>query len=169
MKIAVIGLLALIACSSPAAPPSTPSPTLSASSTPAVTACGNPSEHIYNPDRLRLLAPCVVVRGVILSVRAEPDGDDHIRLRVDGDQRDPRGGRFVNAANDAHQGGALILEPVCEHAVTQADAVAACAGYHNELVVPAVGSHVAATGVWVLDTAHLWTELHPLVRLVAVP
>lgn len=105
------------------------------------------------PDRLQLLAACVTVRGIITSIRQEPDGDDHIRLKVDADQRDPRGRHYVSVGNAA-QGGDLVLEPVCEHPPTQPDAVPACAGYRNPLVVPPVGSHVAATGPWVLDLDH---------------
>ena len=85
------------------------------------------------------------------------------------DQRDPRGGRFTNSVNDAEQGGDLVLEPVCERPVTQPDAVAACAGYHNPLVVPPAGTHVAVTGPWVLDAPHGWQEIHPLEKVEIVP
>lgn len=122
--------------------------------------------HVYHPARLRVLAPCVSVRGVIVSARQEPDGDLHVLLRVDADQRDPRGGRFTNVVNDFSQGGNLVLEPVCEGPATQPDAaVAACAGYRNPLVVPPSGTHVVATGPWVLDAPHGWLEIHPLERV----
>jgi hypothetical protein len=178
MKLAPIltSVLVLAACAtsapsvSPSSPPSTvamtPTPPASASA-PSSGQCssGDPLAHVYHPARLQILAPCVTVRGVVVSVHQEPDGDLHVRLRVDPDQRDPRGGRFANAANDAQQGGALVLEPVCEGPVTQADAVAACVGYHNPLVVPSVGSHVEVSGPWVLDTPHGWLEIHPLQRV----
>lgn len=158
--------LALVSCTAPTPP--APSPAVSPATTagtPATpsAACGDPHAHVYSPDRLRLLAPCVTVLGVIDSIRREPDGDDHIRLRVDPGQRDPRGGGFVNQRNVEAQGGDLVLEPVCVHTVIQPDAVEACRGYRNPIVIPPVGSHVAATGAWVLDLDHgSWAELHPL-------
>ena len=56
----------------------------------------------------------------------------------------------------------LILEPVCEYEVTQVDAVAACTGYQNPLVVPPVGTHTTVTGPWVHDADHGWNEIHPV-------
>ena len=153
---------------------STPSALVTATALPTSTApagqCGSgePLAHVYHPIRLQVLAPCVTVRGVILSVHQEPDGDLHVRLRVDAGQRDPRGGHFTNTTNDTAQGGALVLEPICEGPVTQPNAVAACAGYHNPLVVPPVGSHVEVSGPWVLDTPHGWLEIHPLDRVAVL-
>src|SRR5260370_25286799 len=66
------------------------------------------------------------------------------------------------------QGGDLILEPVCENPITQADAVAACQGYHNPLVLPPLGSHVTVTGPFVLDTDHGWNQIHPLESIAVV-
>lgn len=119
-----VSVVALMACSSSLTPVSQPSavasPTISASaSAPPAQSTATPAEvchglaHVYNPGRLRILASCVSVRGVIISARQEPDGDLHVLLKVDADQRDPRGGRFTNSVNDAKQGGNLVLEPVC--------------------------------------------------------
>jgi hypothetical protein len=99
----------------------------------------------------------MTLTGVIDRIKDEPDGDYHVRLRLD-----PQFGSLVNSANVTQQGGDLVLEPVCIHAITQADAVSACAGYTNPLSVPAPGTHVTATGAYVLDTDHGWMELHPL-------
>jgi hypothetical protein len=151
--------------SQPSSVPTAPAPSPSTSASSSGQCSGDRLAHVYHPARLQVLAPCVTVRGTILSVHQEPDGDLHIRLRVDAGQRDPRGGQFTNAVNDAQQGGALVLEPVCEGPVTQADAVAACTGFHNPLVVPPVGSHVEVSGPWVLDTPHGWLEIHPLERV----
>ena len=137
-----------------------PEPGLPSSPTPIAatgTGCGNPSAHVYNPQRLHLLAACTRVTGTIAAVRAEADGDLHVLLRLDAGQE-----RYVNAKNIGDEQGDLVLEPVCVKAVTQADAVTACAGYVNPLVVPAVGTHTAVTGAWVLDTDHGWLEIHPV-------
>jgi hypothetical protein len=62
-------------------------------------------------------------------------------------------------AGDGQQtDGRLALEPVCERAVTQVDAVASCT---------AVSTHVFATGRWMLDSDHGWNEIHPLDTLTA--
>lgn len=129
----------------------------------AAPTCGDPHAHVYNPSRLHLLSACVSVNGVVDIIRAEKDGDVHILLRLD-----PGQAKYVNATNVSAENGDLVLEPVCVRAVTQADAVSACAGYVNTLPIPAVGSHVAATGAWVLDSDHGWLELHPVASFSAV-
>lgn len=134
----------------------------------AATCAGDPHAHVYNPDRLKLLADCMTLAGTIDSETPEPDGDFHVRLRLDSSQN-CAGQSCVNNENVRQQGGDLILEPVCEHSVTQADAVAACEGYQNPLVLPAVGSHVSVAGPWVLDVDHGWNEIHPLESIAVVP
>jgi len=93
--------------------------------------------------------------------RPEKDGDYHLGLKLDPEYAD-----LVNDCNRTCLGGAergdLVLEPVCELPVTQADAIEACAGYRNPLVIPPLGAHVRARGAYVLDLDHGWTELHPL-------
>lgn len=163
-------VLAARGCVGTPSQPANVSPTAAISATPA-PATATPTEvchglaHVYNPGRLHVLASCVSVRGVIISARQEPDGDLHVLLKVDADQRDPRGGRFTNGVNDAKQGGDLVLEPVCVAPVIQPDAVSACASYRNPLVVPPRGAYVVVTGPWVLDAPHGWLEIHPLERV----
>lgn len=125
--------------------------------------CPAAALHVYHPGRLWLLHGCqtTTLRGVIESKRAEPDGDYHVRLKLDIGQT-CSGQACMNSQNVKEQHGDLVLEPVCEKDVTQADAVSACSGYHNDLVVPRVGAHVEVTGYWVFDDQHGWNELHPL-------
>lgn len=168
--------LLLTACGSSSAALGQPESDTSATSYPAPPAslelspssCPAASLHVYHPQRLRLLAGCreLSLRGVIKGVKTEADGDLHVKLQVDQGERDPSGGRYVNAAN---AGGLLVLEPVCEAPVSQRDAQAACQGYHNQLKVPAVGSHVIASGYWTFDSSHGWQELHPLTGLQKLP
>lgn len=129
--------------------------TLPAAGTAA--ACGDPQAHVYNPSRLHLLAACVTLNGTVDIIRAEKDGDLHILVRLD-----PGQDKYINARNISAENGDLVTEPVCERAVTQADAVGACAGYVNPILIPGVGSHVAVTGAWVLDVDHGWLEIHPV-------
>jgi len=99
----------------------------------------------------------MTVTGTVAAVRSEPDGDYHILLRLD-----PPFAGLINARNVSGEHGDLVLEPVCELAVTQRDAVSTCAGVAPTIARPAVGSHVSATGAYVLDVDHGWMELHPL-------
>jgi hypothetical protein len=50
--------------------------------------------HVYNPARLQIVDQCKTVSGTIDSIRVEPDGDFHIRLRVD-----PQFASMINSAN----------------------------------------------------------------------
>ena len=182
----VIGIVALVvaACSgSTSATSAGPAPTATSSSAssaapsaepevevaapvPATTAslpassgqiCGDLKAHVYNPDRLQLLAACVTVTGTVAVIRSESDGDLHVLLQLD-----PGEEKYLNAKNISGELGDLVLEPVCVRSPTQADAIPACAGYSNPLAIPAVGSHVSVTGAWVLDLDHGWQELHPV-------
>ena len=142
-----------------------PSP---AETSPEPTSCGDPHAHVYSPDRLRLLAACVTVTGTIQSETPQADGDFHVRLRLDPGQT-CAGQPCLNGGNTSEQAGDLVLEPVCENPISQADAVAACQGYHNPLVLPPVSSHVSVTGVFVLDLDHGWNEIHPLASISLIP
>ena len=145
-------------------PTSTTVPTAAAAAAPsgptASSCVPNPMEHVYNPDRLRVLNPCVTVSGTIALVRSEADGDFHVRMALDPGQL-CAGQDCLNDINRSQQAGDLIVEPVCEHSITQADAMPACSGYHNPLVIPPVGTHTTVTGPWVLDLDHGWNEIHP--------
>src|SRR5438552_8024985 len=99
----------------------------------------------------------MTVTGTVAAVRSEPDGDYHILLRLD-----PPFAGLINDRNIAGEHGDLVLEPVCELPVTQPDAISTCAGVAPTIVTPPLGSHVSATGAYVLDTDHGWMELHPL-------
>lgn len=120
------------------------------------TAICNPSlwQHTYHRERFTIIATCKTFSGVIEHVRHEPDGDDHIQLRLD-----PGQGHPLNHANVAKQKSCLVVEPVCVHRVTQRDAIAACEG-SPVVDVPKRGAHVRATGVYVVDNPHGWIELH---------
>jgi len=64
--------------------------------------------------------------------------------------------------NDRDQYGDLVLEIVCSNSVTQTDAIDACKNYVNHVTVPQEGEHILATGPYVLDTDHGWTEIYPV-------
>jgi len=148
-----------------AASSATPSPATAPSPSPAPVAsvCRNPTEHVYHPYRLQLHDPCLTVTGTVYAVRTEADGDYHILLNLDSAYAN-----LINSANVSAEHGDLVLEPVCELPVSQQDAISTCAGVSPTIARPAVGSHVSATGAYVLDLDHGWMELHPLWEIHAI-
>ena len=119
--------------------------------------------HVYNPKRLQQLAPCLTVTGVITESSADPDGDQHFLLRLD-----PGQDKLVNKRNRKKKDGNLVLEIVCANPTTMKKVKSACAGYTNPIPVPAVGTHVRATGTYVIDSHNGWAEIHPVSRLQAM-
>jgi hypothetical protein len=120
--------------------------------------------HVYHPDRLQVKERCKVVTGIIDSVRSERDGDYHIRLHLD-----PGQGELTNAKNNERQEGDLVVEPICEHPVTQEDAIKSCDGFSGGVPRPRKGMHVRVIGPLVLDTQHGWNEIHPAVLIEEMP
>ena len=98
-------------------------------------------DHVYHPKRLVVVQECISVTGTIYHRKKEADGDDHIQLRLDDKYT-----VLLNTRNKTAQKECLVLEPVCQHAVTQPDAKAACQDFHSGVKVPKKGSHVKATG-----------------------
>ena len=128
------------------------------------------NEHVYNPDRLTVLKPCVAVTGTIVDatngkrkdgVRKEADGDTHGWLKPDK--------KFISLLNDgnvAKEGGNLVFEIICRFPVTQEDAKTACQGFTNNIKIPTVGSHVSMIGRLVQEENHdKWIEIHPVTSI----
>ena len=95
-----------------------------------------------------------------------PRGDDHIQLELDS--------QYANLLNDRNkkaQAGSLVIEPICQNAVTQTDAQEACRDFHSAVDVPAKGSHVWVLGsyVWDSEAGHGWMEIHPLTKIEVIP
>ncbi len=149
--------------SQPSAAVASPATASSPSPAPVPSVCRNPTEHVYHPYRLQLHNACQTVTGTVYAVRTEADGDYHILLKLDAQYAN-----LINSANVSGEHGDLVLEPVCELPVTQQDAIATCAGVSPTIARPAIGSHVSATGAYVLDADHGWMELHPLWEIHAI-
>src|SRR5262245_8098330 len=148
-------------------------PPITTAQAPPKVAAGhcNPTleQHVYHPSRLKVLAACKTVTGVIDLIRPpEPDGDDHVNIRLDPGQEGlihrpgVQPGSLEDYTNTLFQHGDLVTEAICQHRVIQPDATSACAGFHDNIQIPPVGTHVEVTGVYVLDQPHGWTELHPI-------
>lgn len=118
-------------------------------------------KHVYHPARLHFIT-CLTVTGTIFHAKTELDGDVHIQLTLDAGQKN-----LLNARNIAAQHGKLVLEPICVKPVKQADAVAACRGYHSTVTIPKPGTHVIVTGAYIEDREanHGWREIHPVTSI----
>ena len=117
-------------------------------------------QHIYHSQRLRVIESCTQVSGVLETVLKEKDGDYHLRLKLDNQYLN-----LLNEKNISDQHGDLVLEPVCENQITQADAVSACKNFHGTIVIPPINTHISVLGSYVLDTEHGWMEIHPVTSL----
>ena len=162
--------LALTACSST---PATDTPTAEAQGSVASSQGPAPSaatptcqvtdqdKYVYSPDRLRVETACLRVTGTVAAIRSEADGDLHILLALD-----PPFVHLLTPANQGEELGDLVVEPICVHQVTQADAVASCAADPDPLrILPGLGWHIWMEGRYVFDEDHGgWAELHPLFR-----
>jgi hypothetical protein len=84
-------------------------------------------------------------------------------------QLDPGQEALLSQANLSAQGGNLVLEAICEHVVTQADAKGVCENFQAQIKRPSVGQHVAVVGRYVLDTEHGWMEIHPVLSITETP
>jgi hypothetical protein len=117
-------------------------------------------QFVYNPARLQILNPCISVTGAVDEVRQEADGDFHVRFRLD-----PQFASLLNQMNISSQQGDLVLEPICQGKVTQADAVQPCKPYAGPFFQPQVGQRYLVWGAHVNDSVHGWNELHPVTSM----
>jgi hypothetical protein len=122
-------------------------------------------QHVYKPQRLKIVDDCKTVIGIIEAIRPEDDGDYHILVKLDWQYAD-----LVNEENVQNQHGDLVVETVCQRPVTQHYAVSACLNFDsNHIDIPPVGSHVKVTGSYVLDLQHSgWAEIHPATAIVVL-
>jgi hypothetical protein len=136
---------------------------------------GPPLAGVYVSARLRQLDRCRTVSGTVDCLKLEPDGDYHVRLRVD-----EAYAALLRPANRLQtcsgQGGPhLVVEIIPQHSqgvlfrTNNADA-----GGFIDPAIPKPGDHVTVTGPYVIDTNSLhrilyqgqaaenWAEIHPV-------
>ncbi len=135
---------------------------------------GPPLAGVYLSGRLHLLERCTTVTGTVDCFKAEPDGDIHVRLRVDS-----KFATLLKPANSlqtcaGHPGPHLVVEiiPQRPQGVLFRTNNAQSGGFITP-VTPAPGDHVTVTGPYVIDTnilhrvlyqgqaAENWAEIHP--------
>jgi hypothetical protein len=135
---------------------------------------GPPVAGVYLSGRLRLLDRCRTVSGTVDCSKQEPDGDVHVRLRLD-----PQYAGLLTPANAlqtcaGQTGPHLVVEIIPQHPqgvlfrTNNADA-----GGFIDPTMPAPGEHITVTGPYVIDTNSLhrilyqgkaaenWAEIHP--------
>jgi len=120
-------------------------------------------QHVFLPTRLHIVNPCITTTGVIKSINAENDGDFHIGLLADNSS-------LINQANIKFENGDLVLEVICQNPVSRPEVGSACNNFnHPPISIPPVGSHLAVTGSYVLDTRNNnWAEIHPVTSIVRI-
>jgi hypothetical protein len=120
-------------------------------------------QYVYNPGRLQVLDSCISVTGTVEEVRKEADGDVHILFRLDQQFES-----LLNEKNISGQHGDLILEPICQGKVRQADAAEPCSRYDGPYFEPQIGQRYLVSGAYVHDADHGWNELHPVTSMQPV-
>jgi hypothetical protein len=135
---------------------------------------GPPLAGVYFPGRLHVLDRCRTVSGTVDCLKVEPDGDVHVRLRLD-----PQFAGLLKPANGLqtcadHPEAHLVVEIIPQHPqgvlfrANNADA-----GGFIDPGTPAAADHITVTGPYVIDTnvlhrviyhgraAENWAEIHP--------
>jgi hypothetical protein len=124
---------------------------------------GDPHKFKSPKDRLKVIQDCITVSGTIKAARVEADGDFHVTVDLD-----PQFKNLLNAKNTSDQHGFLVVEPICENPVTQADTLKekVCSGFSQSIFATTmVGKHVLVTGAYVTDMEHGWNEIHPVTSI----
>jgi hypothetical protein len=135
---------------------------------------GPPLAGVYLSGRLRQFDRCRTVSGTVDCLKLEPDGDYHVRLRLDVPYA-----ALLRPANGlqtcrGQPGPHLVVEIIPQHpqgVVFRSNN--ADAGGFIDPAVPSPGEHITVTGPYVIDTNSLhrilyqgqaaenWAEIHP--------
>jgi hypothetical protein len=123
-------------------------------------------DHVWSPERLRVVSPCITATGTIDSIEKQTDGDFHVGLRPD-----PQFEGLLNAASMKGMSGNINVEPICmQEKIKESEAKQSCGNFFQNIIVPPEGSHVRVTGAFVIDEgAGGWTEIHPVTSIVPIP
>jgi hypothetical protein len=117
-------------------------------------------DHVYRPNRLKILESCITVRGTIVGKDYTTDGDGSFFLKLDAGQDS-----LLYKSNYSKLSGNLMIEIICAGPVSRKDPRKGCKGYVNKVTEPATGDHVSVTGTYVIDRHNQWAEIHPVTRI----
>jgi hypothetical protein len=123
-------------------------------------------DHLYLPERLQVVSPCVTAVGTIVSLEPQTDGDIHVGLKPD-----PQYEFLLNSASMKGMDGNVNVEPICfQQKIKDPDAKKACGDFFQNINIPPKGTHVRVTGTLVIDRgAGGWTEIHPVTSFEPIP
>ena len=116
--------------------------------------------HVYHNYRLIPHNSCTYAIGYVQDIYTEPDGDYHIKLKVEPDFK-----YMLNSKNYSQEDSNLICEIICANQISQPDAEEPCQNYSSGVYVPNTGEHVKITGSYVTDNSHGWNEIHPVTSI----
>jgi hypothetical protein len=119
---------------------------------------------MHHVQRIKIITACQTVTGVIAKVGSSDDGDIDMQLTLDSEFRN-----LLNNGNITKLNGNLQIEAICQAPVHPdvPDAQRTCANFSGTVPIPAVGTRVRLTGVYVLDSDHGWMEIHPISVMTA--
>jgi hypothetical protein len=117
----------------------------------------DPTKHIYEPERLKIIKDTETVCGTVVYIRSEEDGDYHIRLKMNPCSVS------LSHKNYTKQDSCIVLEIICEHKSIISNCK--CDDYINKIKVPKIGDKIQAIGQLVFDKRHKWIEIHPVFKI----
>jgi hypothetical protein len=115
-------------------------------------------KYVHHNKRLTILDSNITVKGEVMKVIKEVDGDYHIQLKLDSTFN-----YLLHQNNFKDQNGCLVIEIICAKKTILP--FCACKGYTNKIIVPNVGDKIIINGPWVYDKIHEWNEIHPINNL----
>lgn len=114
----------------------------------------DPKKHIYEPERLSIIKDTSILRGIVINIKSELDGDYHIQLKIDS------GSVILCKKNYTKQDSCIVLEIVCAH--KSVISLCKCEDYTNQIEIPKIGEKIRVIGQLVIDKRHKWIEIHPV-------
>lgn len=117
--------------------------------------------HVYFPNRLYRIEPCIAVTGTITGFDNLPDGDAHVYIQLDTPYN-----QLINSFNELIFSKNMLGEVICQGIIQkESDADDACKGYVNTIRIPQQGTPVRVIGTYVIDIPYGWAEIHPISRI----
>jgi len=121
--------------------------------------------HVHDPKRLTVKAACITVTGTLMESHSNDDGDIDMDVDVDAPFK-----YLLNSGNYSSLHGWLHVEAICQSKVHDdvPNAKVSCGTWTGHVPIPANGSYVAVTGVYLLDGDHGWMEIHPITQMTVL-
>jgi hypothetical protein len=117
---------------------------------------------VHDPKRLAIVTSCITVTGTLIESHSSDDGDIDMDLDLD-----PQFKYLLNQGNITKTNGYLHIEAICQAPVHPdvPAAMVSCGTFHGTVPIPANGTYVRVTGVYLEDNDHGWMEIHPITAM----